>query len=77
MKGINAPADENRDSNGEARPSEKTSFSVSMDEDLVGKMDARAASLSMNRSKYIGQLARTDLGIGGDVVIRPTRQNRK
>jgi len=50
----------------------KLAISVSMTEDLLSDLDARAESLGLNRSQYLAQLARNDLAQGGTLILRET-----
>jgi hypothetical protein len=50
----------------------KIAISVSMSEELLLKLDARATALGLNRSQYLAQLARADLASGGDLTLRET-----
>ena len=45
--------------------------SISLPKELLARIDARAASLSMPRSRYLGLLALIDLDRGGPLRIQP------
>ena len=55
---------------GPQRKEGQTAISVSMSEELLARMDARAKSLGVSRSQYIAQLARADLIAGGDLTLK-------
>lgn len=59
-----------------ARSPGKTAISVSMTEDLLAQMDARAASLHLNRSQYLAELARADLAQGGPLTLTDTSSTK-
>lgn len=57
---------------GPQRRPDQTAISVSIHVGLLAQIDARAASLGLNRSQYLAQLARNDVASGGDLVLRDT-----
>lgn len=55
---------------GPQRRPNQTAISVSISVEQLARIDARAASLGLNRSQYLVQLARKDVSAGGDLVLR-------
>jgi hypothetical protein len=53
------------------RSADQTVVSISLPRDLLEKIDARAESLHMPRSRYLALLAKTDIDRGGAMVIDP------
>ncbi len=48
----------------------QTAISLSLEADLLKKIDQRAESLGLNRSTYLSLLARKDIAEKGDLIIR-------
>lgn len=55
---------------GPKRRPNQTAISVSISVEQLARIDARAASLGLNRSQYLIQLARKDVSTGGDLTLR-------
>ncbi len=53
------------------RSPDQTAVSISLPKDLLARIDARAKSLGMPRSRYLALLAKTDVEQGGGLVLRP------
>jgi predicted DNA binding CopG/RHH family protein len=47
----------------------QTAVSLSIEEQLLQRIDERAALLGMNRSMYLAALARKDISEGGPVLL--------
>jgi hypothetical protein len=47
----------------------QTVVSISLSEDLLGKIDGRAEALGLPRSQYLALVARKDVMLGGSLVI--------
>ena len=50
----------------------QVAISISMTEEMVQQIDARAASLGLTRSGYLAALARKDVAYGGDLTLKET-----
>ena len=47
----------------------QTAVSISLSQDLLDQIDARAEALGLPRSQYLGLIARKDIMVGGSFVI--------
>ena len=54
------------------RSPDQAVISISLPKELLARIDARAASLNMPRSRYLTFLAKSDIERGGALVIAPT-----
>jgi hypothetical protein len=53
------------------RSPEQTAVSISLPRELLARIDARARSLGMPRSRYLAHVAQTDIEHGGALTVVP------
>jgi metal-responsive CopG/Arc/MetJ family transcriptional regulator len=62
---------------GPQRKPDQTAISVSMSKSLLAQIDERATALGITRSQYLTQLARADVLVGGELVLRESSTKHK